>query len=62
MARYEKISGGQKDPVREMLLTNAIVRPSYSLGTLLRSLAAAKAIVEAGPITIPPITAPRAAA
>src|SRR5207247_5562900 len=45
-----------------MLLTQPIVRPSYSFSTLLRSLAAAKLIVDAGPTAIPPSTAPAAAA
>src|SRR2546430_17568992 len=45
-----------------MLLTQPIVRPSYSFSTLLRSLAAAKLIVDAGPTAIPPSTAPPAAA
>src|SRR5205807_1538349 len=62
LAKYEKTNGGQKDPVKEMLFTQPIVRPSYSFSTLLRSLAAAKLIVDAGPTAIPPSTAPAAAA
>src|SRR3989440_1439541 len=62
LAKYEKTSGGQKEPVKEMLLTHPMVRPSYSFSTLLRSLAAAKLIVEAGPTANPPNTAPAAAA
>src|SRR5213594_1044189 len=62
LARYENTIGGQTEPVREIQFTQPIVRLSYSLSTPLRSFAAAKATVEAGPTAIPPTNAPSEAA
>ncbi len=47
------MSGGQTDPVRDMQLTQPMVRLSYSLSSPVMSLAAANATVKAGPAAMP---------